>query len=122
MRALDRWTEALTWQRAVDRALSVLELTHTQLLVLRSAAVATTEEGDAVMQQSIADAAGLEKVTTSRLLRKLDQAGLVDKDINGVDARKLRVRVTREGRIVLARACELVAAVAASNEQDLARK
>jgi DNA-binding MarR family transcriptional regulator len=114
--ALQRWADARAWQRAADQGLSRLALTHTQFLVLLGAAVATAERGDAVMQQDIADAAGLDKGTTSQVVRKLGEAGLLDKNINGVDDRKWRVLVTRSGWATLQRACTVVNAIAASLE------
>jgi len=104
----------MAWQHAVDQALSTLDLTHTRFLVLLGAALATAEMGDAVTQQCIADAAGLDKVTTSRLVNRLGAEGLLDKNIHGLDDRKLRIYVTRTGRLRLERACALVDEAAAS--------
>ena len=104
----------MAWQRAAHQALSPLDLTHAQFLVLLGTAIATAEQGGAVMQQDIADAVGLDKCTTSVLVRKLGVAGLLDRNINGVDDRKLRIFVTREGRRLLDRACTLLDEVAAS--------
>jgi MarR family transcriptional regulator, organic hydroperoxide resistance regulator len=112
--AIEGWLSAMAWQRAVDHALRSLQLTHTQFLVLYGAAVATAETGDAVCQQDIADAAGLDRQTTSALVRKLDEVGLLDKNIHGLDGRMYRIFVTKDGHARLEKACQLLDQVAAA--------
>lgn len=106
------WRSAMRWQRTVDAALRPLGLTHTRYLVLAAAEQLVRELDDAVAQQGIAARAGLDKVTTSGLARRLEQQGLLDRGPDGVDARAWRVLVTRRGRDKLRRARPLVAAAA----------
>jgi len=108
----------MVWQRAADRALRAVDLTHGQFLVLRGAATATAEVDDAVSQQEIADAAGLDRHTTSQLVRKLDEVGLLDKNIHGLDGRMYRIFVTEDGHSWLEKACQLIDQVAAALGQS----
>jgi DNA-binding MarR family transcriptional regulator len=102
----------MRWQRAIDAALRPLRLTHTQYLVLASAARAIREERDAVAQSAIAQSAGLDRATTSTVVRALETRGLLDRGIDGVDGRRWRVILTQRGRNLLAKATSRVEAVA----------
>jgi DNA-binding MarR family transcriptional regulator len=97
------WREAMRWQRNLDASLSPLKLTHTQYLVLLSAESATEETRDAVTQRAIAERAGLDEVTTSRVVRLLAERGLLDRG-GSLDRRAYRIIVTAKGRQVLRRA------------------
>ena len=104
----------MRWQRAVDAALRPLGLTHTQYLVLASAAAAISEQGDdAVPQHAIAESAELDRVTTSVLVRKLEARGLLDRGNDATDGRKWRVMLTQRGQSTLKKASLLVEAIAA---------
>jgi len=94
----------MRWQRAVDLALREHELTHTQYLVLASTLLLTESLQDAVPQQAIAEHAGLDKATTSRLTGALAERGLLDRSPTLGDARAWRVIVTVRGRALLVRA------------------
>jgi DNA-binding MarR family transcriptional regulator len=117
------WRAAMRWQRSIDAALRPLELTHTQYLVLASAARAIREQRDAVAHHAIAQAAELDLATISILVRKLETRGLLDRDVDGADARRWRVILTQRGRSLLDKATALVeaAATAAARHPDLAR-
>ena len=118
------WQAAMRWQRAIDAALRPLGLTHTQYLVLASAARAIREQRDAVAQFAIAESAGLDSATTSILIRRLESRGLLDRDIDGTDGRRWRVLLTQRGRSTLEKATALVEATAAEVPPrcDLARR
>ena len=106
------WQAAMRWQRAVDTALRPRQLTHTQYLVLATAARAVAEQGDAIAQLVIARSAGLDRATTSTLVQKLETRGLVERSVDGADARKWRVTLTRRGWAELEKATALVEAAA----------
>ena len=113
----------MRWQRAVDTALRPLELTHTQYLVLASAARAIAERGDAVAQLAIAESAELDRATVSALVRKLEDRGLLDRGIDGEDGRRWRVTLTQRGRRMLEKATSRVEATAVdvAPRRDLTR-
>jgi DNA-binding MarR family transcriptional regulator len=93
----------MRWQRCLDASLGSVRLTHTQYLVLSTAETATDEARDAVSQRSIAERAGLDEVTTSRLVRVLTDRGLIDR-AEAADKRAYRILVTPRGRQLLKRA------------------
>jgi DNA-binding MarR family transcriptional regulator len=113
----------MRWQRAIDAALRPLGLTHTQYLVLASAARTIREQRDAVAQLAIAESAGLDGATTSILIRKLEARGLLDRGVDGTDGRRWRVLLTQRGRSTLEKAAALVEATATEIEPryELAR-
>jgi DNA-binding MarR family transcriptional regulator len=103
----------MRWQRAVDRALAPLDLTHSQYWVLQTTRYLQEEvHNDAVSQQQIADAAQLDKATTSYLCRKLEAKGLLDRGDTHDDRRAWRVIVTSKARRLLAKAGPMVAQLA----------
>jgi MarR family transcriptional regulator, organic hydroperoxide resistance regulator len=86
-------------------------MTHTQYLVLSSARSAMDEAGDAVTQRAIAAHAGVDEVTASRLIRKLEARGWLDRGPTFGDMRAWRVIVTRGGRRALDQATSRLEAV-----------
>jgi DNA-binding MarR family transcriptional regulator len=105
------WREAMRWQRNLDASLSPLRLTHTQYLVLFASDNVTEETRDAVTQRAIAENAGHDEVTTSRVVRVLCERGLLDRG-GSEDRRAYRVTLTAKGRQVLKRAATDVEAAA----------
>src|SRR5882724_4779333 len=97
------WRQAMRWQRNVDAILVPLRLTHTQYLVLFTTQSVTDETRDAVTQRGIAERAGLDEVTTSRVVRSLSERSLLDRG-DSLDRRAYRISVTQKGRQLLKRA------------------
>jgi DNA-binding MarR family transcriptional regulator len=112
------WRTAMRWQRTVDTSLAPLEMTHTQYLVLSAARSAMDEVGDAITQRAIAAHAGVDEVTTSRLIRKLEARGWLDRGPTFGDMRAARVIVTRSGRRVLEQATSRLEAALKSSSGD----
>ncbi|MBK7579660.1 MAG: MarR family transcriptional regulator [Myxococcales bacterium] len=102
----------MRWQRLLDRALAPVGLTHTQYLVLLSAAAAQADYDDAVPQRAIAERAALDEATTSRLVASLCERGLLDRGPTVGDRRAWRVIITRLGTRLLGRARPLADASA----------
>jgi DNA-binding MarR family transcriptional regulator len=102
------WRDAMAWQRAVNRALRSLGLTHTQVLVMSALDSASKGTEGAVSQSIIAREAGLDKVTVSAVVRSLEGRGLVDRGMTDGDARAWRVILTRKGAVALGAAVRLV--------------
>jgi DNA-binding MarR family transcriptional regulator len=101
------WRDAMAWQRAVNRALKKLGLTHTQFLVLSALDAAFKRSGEAVTQAAIAEEAGLDKVTVSTVLKTLDSRSLISRDVGHDDRRSWRIMITSSGERVLASAVPL---------------
>jgi DNA-binding MarR family transcriptional regulator len=70
------------------------------------------DQGDAVAQFAIAESAGLDRATTSTLIRKLELRGLLDRSSDETDGRRWRVMLTQRGRSMLEKATALVEATA----------
>jgi MarR family transcriptional regulator, organic hydroperoxide resistance regulator len=111
-----RWCEAMRWQRAVDKALRPLGLTHTQLLALAAVSHAFEDEIDGATQVSIARAAGLDRVTTATVLRTLESHGFVTRDVIDGDHRSWSICATPRGERILATAALLVEQVSAEGD------
>jgi DNA-binding MarR family transcriptional regulator len=102
------WRTAMRWQRSVDAALAPVGLTHTQFLVLNSASQLEAAKQDAFSQRALAEDAGLDEATTSRIVRTLEARGMLDRGPTFDDHRAWRVRVTRQGRSALRQASACV--------------
>ncbi len=100
--------DALAWHRTVDRALAVLRLTHSQYWALQNAQWLEDEYSDAMGQWEIAKAARLDPSTTSRIARRLETLGLLDRAPAFGPRMTYRVHVTRAGGELLRRAHPLV--------------
>jgi DNA-binding MarR family transcriptional regulator len=111
MTGFDLWRAAMRWQRDVDEALAPWQLTHTQFLLLTTATACVTSAGDAVLQRTIAEAAGLDEATTSRVCRTLSDRGLIDRGPTHNDKRAWRILVTARGKSVERAARKKVQAV-----------
>jgi DNA-binding MarR family transcriptional regulator len=101
------WRSAMRWQRSLNEALRPLELTHTQFLLLSCAVRAQEHAQDTVTQRAIAQEAGLDEATTSRVVRALEERGLLDRGPTFGDQRAWRVIVTDKGRRLLKTATPL---------------
>lgn len=105
----------MRWQRSVNRALKRVSLTHTQLLALSALDVAQRRASEAVTQATVAGEAGLDPVTTSAVLRALEERGYVSRDVGHTDKRSWRVCVTPQGERTLEGAARLVEAAGAKD-------
>jgi MarR family transcriptional regulator, organic hydroperoxide resistance regulator len=108
------WRAAMQWRRIVDARLAPLGLTHAQLLTLLALTAEIEHSGDAVPQRAVAQRAGLDPMTTSQLLRKLEVRSLVDRGPHGTDARRWRVLVTPRGQRLLRSALRVLAPIGAA--------
>ena len=100
---------ALTWRAELGRRLRPLGLTPTQFDVLASLGwisrtrgladgAGTGSAGDHPTQQEVADFAGIDRMMASKVLRVLDDRGLLSRTPDRTDARAYRLRLTAEGR------------------------
>ena len=99
---------ALTWRAELDGRLRPLGLTPTQFMLLGSAGW-LDQQSVAPTQQEVAEHAGADRMMTSKILRDLDERGLLTRRADPGDGRVLRVQLTPEGR-ELTRAAIAVAA------------
>lgn len=89
---------ALTWRAELDTRLRPLGLTPTQFMLLASAGWLSRQQVVAPTQQEVAEHAGADRMMTSKILRDLDERGLLIRQPDPGDGRVLRIRLTPAGR------------------------
>lgn len=121
------WHALLRWQRSTNAALEPLGLTHMQFVLLTSTWWLVEQEHTSPNQTELADWVGIDKMTTSQALRTLEAKELVARDADPRDARAFRLKPTRKGAKLAARAIGVVEDVdseffaAASSPKDTVR-
>ncbi len=102
---------ALEWRQRLERALRPLGLTPTQFNLLGSIGWLERTRPSPPTQQQVADHAGADRMMASKVLRTLQQRGLVSREPDPGDARSLRLRLTGQGRTLTGQAVRLAVAV-----------
>ncbi|WP_049561589.1 MarR family winged helix-turn-helix transcriptional regulator [Nonomuraea sp. SBT364] len=90
------WQVAVRMRAALDRALEPHGLTNTQYAVLASL-YGLSQGGRQPSQRQLADFAGLEPMHVSKLVRALEQAGLLERAGHPGDTRALQLTLTARG-------------------------
>lgn len=101
------WHLTLRWQRTIAAALSPLDLTHVQFVLL-ACVYWLTEQDQVPNQLAVAAQAGTDIKMTSQVLRRLEQRGLVERRTDDRDARAKVLSVTRRGKALAVQAIESV--------------
>ena len=94
---------ALAWRAELDARLRPLGLTPTQFLLLASVGWLEHLDGPPT-QQEAAEQAGADRMMTSKLLRTLEERGLLARHAHESDARARRVALTPFGRELVGKA------------------
>ena len=97
---------ALAWRAELDSRLRDLGLTPTQFLLLASAGW-LEHEGGPPTQQDVARQAGADRMMTSKVVRALEERGLLARHADESDGRALRLTLTAAGRDLTARAIKV---------------
>jgi DNA-binding MarR family transcriptional regulator len=101
------WHATLRWQRGIAAALTPLNLTHVQFVLLACAWWLNTH-GEHPNQLTLARQAGTDVKMTSQVLRTLEQKGLIEREVDAGDTRAKRLRVTDRGAALAPRAIAAV--------------
>ena len=101
---------ALVWRQACETGLG--ETTYPQFNVLSAVGLLTGREGVAPTQQEVADFARMDRMMTSKVVRALEDRGLLTRSADPADARRQRLALTEPGRSAL-RVC-----IAAARKAD----
>ncbi|MFE3229998.1 MarR family winged helix-turn-helix transcriptional regulator [Nocardia sp. NPDC059228] len=88
---------ALEWRATLERNLRPLGLTPTQFNLLASAGW-LSREGELPTQQQVADMSGSDRMMASKVIRGLEERGLLLRHADPADARVLRIELTSAGR------------------------
>lgn len=90
------WQTTMSWQRQMNQALEKVALTHTQFVIL-AALGWLSRQADAVTQKEIAEHSNTDRMMVSKILRTLENKGLVDRKEHPVDTRAKLVTLTKQG-------------------------
>jgi len=101
------WRATLRWQRMVAAALSTMDLTHVQFVLL-ACAWWLNQQGEEPNQLAVARQAGTDVKMTSQVLRTLEDKGLIERYTDAGDTRAKRVRVTARGKALAPKAIAAV--------------
>ena len=101
------WHVTLRWQRAVAAALAPLDLTHVQFVLLASTWW-LNQQGTDPNQLALATHAGTDVKMTSQVLGKLEEKGLLRREVDAADTRAKRLRVTPRGARLARQAIDVV--------------
>ena len=101
------WRATLRWQRLIAAALSTMDLTHVQFVLL-ACAWWLNQHGEEPNQLAVARQAGTDVKMTSQVLRTLEDKGLIERHTDAGDTRAKRVRVTARGAELAPRAIAVV--------------
>lgn len=88
---------ALEWRATLERNLRPLGLTPTQFNLLASAGW-LSRQGELPTQQQVADMSGSDRMMASKVLRVLEERGLLARRADAGDARVLRIELSAAGR------------------------
>jgi DNA-binding MarR family transcriptional regulator len=104
---------------AVDKALQAAhKLSASEYSAL--AALAYSDDGGHLRQQILADAIPLNQSSLSRLVGRLEKAGLTERYLCATDRRGVYTQITERGRALVAQAYETYAAALAAALDELA--
>ena len=103
------WRVSNAWQRAVRSALEPWGLTHAQAIVL--ATLDAVGGNGQAKQHQVAQAAGMDPMTTSQVVRVLESKELVKRAKHPEDGRAVTLTLTQKGKRVLSKAMPAIAEV-----------
>ncbi|WP_404957186.1 MarR family winged helix-turn-helix transcriptional regulator [Streptomyces sp. 147326] len=101
------WHVTLRWQRDIATALTPLDLTHVQFVLL-ACTWWLNGQGERPNQLAVARQAGTDVKMTSQVLRTLEKKGLIEREVDPADTRAKRLRVTGLGAELAPRAIAAV--------------
>jgi DNA-binding MarR family transcriptional regulator len=115
------WHATLRWQRSIAVALTSLDLTHVQFVLL-ACTWWLNDRGESPNQLAVATQAGTDVKMTSEVVRKLERKGLIERTVDPADSRAKTLRVTAHGARVARKAIAEVESVDAAFFGDRANK
>lgn len=90
------WRASNRWQAHMRRTLAPLELTHVQFVILAVTAW-LTRNGGSVTQTEVAEAAAIDPMMNSQVIRTLEARGLLMRAPDRKDLRARRLNLTEQG-------------------------
>ncbi|MFA8342214.1 MAG: MarR family winged helix-turn-helix transcriptional regulator [Rhodothermaceae bacterium] len=100
------WQATMLWQKQMNNALSKVELTHTQFVILASLGWLLKKSTN-VTQKEIADFSKTDTMMVSKILRTLQKNELIDRKEHETDTRAKCVFLTKKGMDTLEKAFKI---------------
>jgi DNA-binding MarR family transcriptional regulator len=94
------WRIVARYQREMDRALTAVDLTHLQFMLLALVAWCG-RSGEAVKQIELARSGGIQPMQVSQTIRVLETKKLLCRTRSKIDTRAKQVGITRKGLVTL---------------------
>jgi DNA-binding MarR family transcriptional regulator len=91
------WQLSNQWQRGINNVLKSYDLTHVQYILIEGI-IQLSEIYHIVTQNSVANHVNANIMMTSKVLRSLEEKGLVLRKSHDTDARANTIDVSKEGR------------------------
>ncbi len=101
------WQVTNLWQREIKKALEPFDLTHSQFVLMASIHWLTLHKQD-VTQVLLSSHTKIDPMTTSTVLRTLQQKGLLQRQEHQTDTRAKTVGLTTQGKKVVKQAVKTV--------------
>ncbi len=101
------WQVTTLWQRKIKRQLDTIDLTHTQFVLLATLAWLSKSQS-IVTQIEIANHSKTDRMMVSKVLRTLQEKGLITRKEHETDTRAKAISLSEKGVIVLQKALVLV--------------
>lgn len=101
------WQVTNLWQREIKKALEQYGLTHSQFVLLASIHWLTLHKQE-ITQVVLSNHTKIDPMTTSTVLRTLQQRGLLQRQEHLTDTRAKTVGLTEEGKIIIKKAVKTV--------------
>ena len=115
------WKLHARWQREITAALAPYGITHTQFVIL-AALRWFQEQSVNPSQVQIANLTGIEKMTLSKSIRRLEMLALVNRTKSKDDTRSVSVSLTEVGQKIIPDAIRAVESVDAEVFGNIDRK
>ena len=97
------WKITALWQSKLAKVLSGFGITQTQYAIMASLKW-FEENKDPITQAHLVEHAMIDKMTLSKAIRRLEEAGLVLREASLIDNRAINVRFTTRGRKLILKA------------------
>lgn len=101
------WQVTTLWQREIRKVLEPYDITHSQFVLLASTQWLTLQKQD-VTQILLSSHTKIDPMTTSTVLRTLQQKGLVQRAEHSTDTRAKTVVLTEQGKKIVRQAVKAV--------------
>ncbi len=91
------WKLTTLWQRKLASIFDEFSITQTQFAIMASL-LWFEQQRESPTQARLVEHAKIDKMTLSKAIRKLEEAGLVNRQSSVIDTRSIQVRFTANGR------------------------